>query len=302
MHLETLKVFCDLAETKSFSKAARVNGITQSAVSQQVRALETKYQVPLVERNRKACGLTPEGRTFLDAARRIVETYRAIDEQLRGSSERIPGKIRIAAEASIGLHELPPVLKKFRAAHSEVEVAVQYLRAPEIYDAVLNGEFDLALVAYPQVRQGLKMDVFEEDELVVICHPDHRLAKNASIEPTALNGEPHIAYGPDPHTIRLIDRQLRAHQVELTPAAQFDNIETVKRAVEINSGISLVPRNTVRAEVADGRLVEIPFKGVRFVRPLAVVCKSGRLHSIATHALTAMLRGETSDLQPLAAC
>ena len=289
MHLETLKVFCDLAETKSFSKAARVNGITQSAVSQQVRALETKYQVPLVERNRKACGLTPEGRTFLDAARRIVETYRAIDEQLRGSSERIPGKIRIAAEASIGLHELPPVLKKFRAAHSEVEVAVQYLRAPEIYDAVLNGEFDLALVAYPQVRQGLKMDVFEEDELVVICHPDHRLAKNASIEPTALNGEPHIAYRPDSHTIRFIDRQLRALKVELTPAVQFDNIETVKRAVEINSGISLVPRNTVRAEVADGRLVEISLKGVRIAWPLAVVCKSGRLHSIAVQALTAML-------------
>ena len=192
MHLETLKVFCDLAETKSFSKAARVNGITQSAVSQQVRALETKYQVPLVERNRKACGLTPEGRTFLDAARRIVETYHAIGEQLRGSSERIAGKIRIAAEATIGLHELPPVLKIFRATHSDVIVAVQYLRAPEIYDAVLKGEVDLALVAYPQVRQGLKIDVFEEDELVVICHPDHRLAENASIEPTALNGEPQI--------------------------------------------------------------------------------------------------------------
>jgi DNA-binding transcriptional LysR family regulator len=301
MHLETLKVFCDLAETKSFSKAAEVNGITQSAVSQQVRALETKYEVSLVERNRKACGLTPEGRTFLDAARRIVEAYRAIGDQLRSSSGRVAGRIRIASEFSIGLHELPPALTRFRGTHSQVEVAVKYMRSPEIYDAVAAGEFDLGLVAYPQVRPGLKSEIFDEDELVLICHPDHPLARCASIEPATLSKEYIIAYRPDAPTNRAIERQLRNHNAEFTPAMQFDNIETVKRAVEINSGISLVPRNTVQAEVADGRLVEIPLEGARFARPLAVVYKNARSHSPAIRAFSATLRGE-AEIETLTAC
>ena len=304
MNLETLKVFCDLAETKSFSKAAEVNGITQSAVSQQVRGLEVKYQVSLVERNRKACGLTPEGRTLLEAARRIVETYHALGEELRNSSNAVAGRLRIASDFSIGLHELPPRLETFREKHPEVEVVVQYLHSPEVYETVASGEADLGLVAYPQVRPGLKFEIFEEDELVVICHPEHPLAGRASIELTALAGETIIAFSPDAPTLRSVERQLRRHQADLTPAIQFDNIETVKRAVQIKSGISLVPRNTVPAEVEAGALVAIPLKSVRLERPLAVVFKPARSRSRASQAFITALRGEKIATEPeeLAVC
>ncbi len=303
MNLETLKVFCDLAETKSFSKAAQVNGITQSAVSQQVRSLEMKYQVPLVERNRKACGLTPEGRTLLDAARHIVETYRTLGEKLRNSPGTLGGRIRVASEATIGLHELPPQLDRFRELHPEVEVAVVYLRSPEVCDAVAAGEADLGLVAYPQARAGLKFEVFGEDELIVVCHPDHRLADRSSIELSALTGENFIAFAPDAATVRVVERQLRKHDVDLHPALRFDNIETVKRAVEINRGISLVPGNTVRAEAEVGTLVAIPLEGLRLERPLAVAFKAARAHSLAVRTFAAALRGEKRAPAPvLAAC
>lgn len=300
MNLDTLKVFCDLAETKSFSKAAEVNGITQSAVSQQIRALELKYQVALVERNRRACGLTPEGRTFLEAARRIVETYLALGHDLRSSTSGIAGRMRIAAEFSIGLHKLPPLLETFRESYPEVEIAVQYLHSPEVCEVVAAGEADLGLVAYPQARPGLKFEPFGEDELVVICHPEHPLAEHAALELITLAGENYIAFIPDAPAGRFIERQLRRHHVELTPAAQFDSVETVKRVVAIKGGLSLVPRNTVQAEVDAGTLVAIPLDGVRLERPLVIACKPARARSNVVRAFVAALQREQPEA--LAVC
>ncbi len=276
MHLETLKVFCDLAETKSFSKAAEVNGITQSAVSQQIRALELKYRVSLVERNRKACGLTPEGRTLLDAALRIVDTYQALGERLGSPSDNVAGKIRVAAEFSIGLHELPDRLDFFRRSHPDVDVAVQYFHHLQVCEAVVAGEADLGLVSYPQARPGLKFQIFEEDRLVLICHPDHRLAHRKTVPFGQLSGERFISFAPDAGSVRAVERQLRKHQFDITPTLQFDNIETVKRAVEIRRGIALVPKNTVRTEVEYGTLAAIELEGAHLVRPLAVVFKTAR--------------------------
>ena len=304
MNLDTLKVFCDFAETKSFSKAAEVNGITQSAVSQQVRALELKYQVSLVERNRRACALTSEGHPFLDAARRIVETYLALGDDLRSSTTAIAGRIRIAAEFSIGLHELPPVIENFREKYPDVEIAVQYLHSPEVCDAVTAGEADLGLVAYPQARPGLKFEIFAEDELMVICHPEHPLAGRASIELTALTSENYIAFVPDLPALRFIERQLRKHHVWLTPIGQFANVEIVKRAVAIMSGISLVPRDTVQAEVEAGIIVGIPLDGIRLERPRAIAFRAARARSNVVGAFVAALQREPAVSEPhaLAVC
>jgi LysR family transcriptional regulator, transcriptional activator of the cysJI operon len=301
MHLETLKVFCDLAETKSFSKAAQVNGITQSAVSQQVRALELRYKVSLVERNRKACGLTAEGRKFLNAARGIVDAYRAIGEQLRSSSGEISGHIRLGSELGIGLYELPPRLASFRESHPGVEVFVQYLRTSKVYESVAASEVDLGFVAFPQARPGLKFEVFDEDQLVVICHPENRLAERTSVELAALGEENCVGYGLDAPIGRFIERELRKNRVDVTFTMHFDDIETVKRAVEINSGIALVPENTVKTEVATGALVAIPLKGARLVRPMAVVFKASRPRSVAVQAFFSTISGETSVPPNLAA-
>ena len=291
MYVETFKVFCDLAETGSFSKAASLNSITQSAVSQQIRALETRYEVRLVERGRRNFCLTLEGSAFLEASREILEVYNHLGDRLHEMRNVVAGELRIASIYSVGLHELPPRLKVFRKKHPDVEVHVAYRRSAQVYAQVLSGEVDLGLVAYPAKRAGLQIEIFDEDEMVVICHPNHALAKKKRIALNQIDGEKFIAFEPDLPTRKVIDRHLRDNGVEIVHTMEFDNVETVKRAVEIESGLSIVPQNAVRQEVASGALVAIHLEGIQFCRPLGVITKRNRPRSPAHKEFVAALRG-----------
>src|SRR6187402_174138 len=215
MYIDTFKVFCDLAETGSFSKAAVVNSITQSAVSQQIRALETKFQVTLVERGRRNFALTAEGSAFLSASREILEVYNNLDRRLHELRDVVAGELRIASIYSIGLHELPPYLKAFRDKFPDVEVHVEYRRSQQVYTQVLAGDVDLGLVAYPSRRPGLQVDIFSEDDLMLICHPGHPLAGRRVLKLSELHGEKLIAFEPDLPTRKVIDRHLREYNVQL---------------------------------------------------------------------------------------
>jgi DNA-binding transcriptional LysR family regulator len=282
-------VFSDLAETGSFSKAAALNDITQSAVSQQIRALELRYKVTLVERGRRSLELTPEGLVFLSASKEILNVYNHLGDRLHELRDVVAGELRLASIYSIGLHELPPVLKRYRQQHADVEVHVEYRRSTQVYAEVIAGEVDLGLVAYPTRRSGLQIDIFSQDDLVLICHPSHALAKRKSILLTHLNGEKLISFEPDVPTRKVIDRHLREHAVQIEHAMEFDNIETVKRAVEIESGVSIVPAHTVRQEVESGVLASVKIETPKMVRPLGVIARRGRPRSPAHKAFLAAL-------------
>jgi DNA-binding transcriptional LysR family regulator len=193
----------------------------------------------------------------------------------------VAGELKIASIYSIGLHELPPHLKRFREHFPEVEVHVEYRRSQQVYSLVLDGEVDLGLVAYPAKRTGLLVEIFSEDDLVLICHPSHPLAKSKSIGLEKLNGEKFIAFEPDVPTRKVIDRHLRERGVEIDHAMEFDNIETVKRAVEVESGVSLVPAITVRQEVENGLLAAVKISDPKITRPLGVITKRNRARSQA---------------------
>jgi DNA-binding transcriptional LysR family regulator len=289
MYIDTFKVFCDLAECGSFSKAAALNHITQSAVSQQIRALETRYKVTLVERGRRSLELTPEGLAFLSASKEILNVYNHLGDRLHELRDVVAGELRLASIYSIGLHELPPVLKRFRQQHADVEVHVEYRRSTQVYAEVVAGEVDLGLVAYPTRRSGLQIDLFSQDDLVLICHPSHALAKRKAIQLTQLSGEKLISFEPDVPTRKVIDRHLREHAVQIQHAMEFDNIETVKRAVEIESGVSIVPAHTVRQEVESGVLAAVNIESPKMVRPLGVIARRGRPRSPAHKAFLAAL-------------
>lgn len=293
MYIDMFKVFSDLADTGSFSKAAVINGITQSAVSQQVRAIENKFQVVLVDRGRRNFALTHEGKAFLQASREILEVYNHLGDRLHEMRNVVAGELKIASIYSIGLHELPPRLKTFRERYPDVEVHVEYRRSQQVYAQVLDGEVDLGLVAYPAKRTGLLVEIFSEDRLVLICHPSHALAHERSITLDRLNGEKFIAFEPDVPTRKVIDRHLRDDNVEIDHVMEFDNIETVKRAVEVESGVSIVPRNTVVQEVESGLLAAVELEGAELSRPLGVITKRNRARSPAhKEFVTALREGE----------
>lgn len=281
MQLQTLKIYCDLVELGNFSAAAARNRITQSAVSQQIRALEMSYGVTFFERANKKFLVTPEGRIFEQAAREIMALLKQIPARLRESSGVVAGGLKVSTVYSIGLHDLPRRLKVFRAEHPEVMVQVEYKRASHIYEDVLSGRADVGLVPYPRSGGGINVDIFDEDELVVVCPTGHRLANKKRIKLRELQGESFVAFDPDTSTSKAINQALRGHQVSFAQRHEFDDIETVKQAVEVAGVVSIVPRRTVEKEAKDGRLCVIKIEDAVLKRPLGIIRKQGKVTSTA---------------------
>src|SRR3974390_452308 len=292
MQIESLKVFCDLAETESFTKAAQINGVTQSAVSQQISSLERQFKSLLIERSKKKFRLTREGQVLYDYSKQIIQTYDSLQSKLQEIKDIISGTVRVATIYSIGLHDLPPYIKRFLKSYPTVNVHVEYRRANQVYEDVLSNIVDLGLVAYPSRDSKLEIIPLRKDPLVLICHPQHAFAKAKSVKLKSLSGQKFIGFEPDIPTRKALDRILRENGVTVQNVMEFDNIETVKRAVEIDAGISIVPQGTVIQEVAKQTLAQVTMDDGDFYRPLAAIYKKNKVLSPAMKQFLAVLRDE----------
>jgi DNA-binding transcriptional LysR family regulator len=281
MQIESLKMFCDLAETESFTKAAHINHVTQSAVSQQISSLERQFKSLLIERSKKKFRLTREGQVLYDYSKQIIQTYDALFSRLQEIKDIVSGTIRVATIYSIGLHDLPPYLKKFLRAYSTVNVHVEYRRSNQVYEDVLSNVVDLGLVAYPARDAKLEVVPLRKDMMVLICHPQHPLARGKSVKLKELTGQKFIGFEPDIPTRRAIDKVLKESAVAVQHVMEFDNIETVKRAVEIDAGIAIVPQGTIAQEVSKQTLAEVRIEDAEFYRPLAAIHKKNKVLSPA---------------------
>jgi DNA-binding transcriptional LysR family regulator len=277
MQIENFKIFADLVETKSFSKAAKLNGITQSAVSQQARAMERNFKTLMIDRSQKQFNLTREGQRIYEAAKEILHVYEKLESELQEMKKVISGTIRISTIYSIGLHELPPYVKRFLQEFPSVNVRIEYRRSNLVYEDILHNAVDFGLVAFPQKQRQIEMIPFRNDRLVLITHPNHMLAKATEVDLKTLAGQKFIGFDPDIPTRKAVDTIFRDNKLEITPVMEFDNIETVKRAVEIDHGIAIVPQATVQQELRQGTLAVVPFKGKEFTRPLAILHRKGRV-------------------------
>src|SRR2546423_5993761 len=293
MQIESLKVFCDLAETESFTKAAQINKVTQSAVSQQISSLERTFKSLLIERSKKKFRLTREGQVLYEYSKQVISSYDALYSKLQEIKDIISGTIRVATIYSIGLHDLPPYLKKFLKAYPTVHVQIEYRRANQVYEDVMGNVVDLGLVAYPNRDPKLEIFPLRKDPLVLICHPQHPLAKNKNIKLKALSGQKFIGFEPDIPTRRALDKILRENSVDVQHVMEFDNIETVKRAVEIDAGVAIVPQGTVVQEVAKQTLTQVAIDDGDFYRPLAAIYKKKKTLSPAMKQFLAILKKST---------
>ncbi|MCS6245077.1 MAG: LysR family transcriptional regulator [Opitutus sp.] len=279
MQIENFKIFADLVETKSFSKAAKINAITQSAVSQQARAMERHFKALLIDRSQKQFQLTREGQRVYEAAKELLHSYDKLSSELQEMKKIISGTIRISTIYSIGLHELPPFIKRFLVDFPSVNVRVEYRRSNLVYEDILHNSVDFGLVAFPVRTRQIEQLPFRDDRLVVIAHPNHPLAQfsEAGVDLKQLAGQRFIGFDPDIPTRKAVDQIFRENKLDIDPVMEFDNIETVKRAVEIDHGIAIVPQATVLQEQQQGTLVVIPFKNQEFTRPLAILHRKGRV-------------------------
>lgn len=292
MHLETLKVFCDVVETKSFSVAASQNYVTQSAVSQQIRMLEEKYGKQLLERTRGNIQLTPAGDILYQTSKEIVQRYQELEHRLQTATKLIAGTIRVATVHTIGLYELSTQLKRFLKAYPQVQLQLEYSRSNKIYDDALKGGIDLGVVAYPSRRPGITVIPFREDRLVLVCAPTHPLAKFRTVSIKRLAGEPLVGFERDIPTRKATDRALRRHGLDMRYVMELDNAEVMKRVVEIGIGVAFLPEAAVRPEVKGGSLVAVTVSDEVFLRQLGIIHRTGKHFSPAAEKFIECLQGE----------
>jgi len=281
-------------ETKSFSQAAETNFVTQSAVSQQVRGLEEKYRRKLLERvrGRREVRLTEPGAAFYEESKQVVASYRQLEERMRTMTGTIGGTVRVATVYSIGLHELPPVVRRFMALYPEAKIDLEYSRTTRIVREVLEGEVELGLVAFPEKKRGLEVVLIGGDRLVLICPPQHPLAKQKKIRAGDLNNQDFVLFERDIPTRRATDRILRAHGVTVRRVAEFDNIETIKRAVEVGFGLAIVPRPSVVDEQRSGQLSVVALAEPEWERTVGVIYRSDRTLGTAAQKFVQLLKDE----------
>jgi len=290
MHIETLRMFCDLADLRSFSKTADKHLVSQSAVSQQVAQLEIEHKCQLLNRQKRPLELTTAGEIFYRAARDMVDRYELLKSEMNTLKQAAQSRVNVGAIYSIGMHSLPEYIKRFMVKKPNVNVHVEYFTADKIYEMVLAGELDIGLVAVPRRDKRLEVYDFEDEPLVLACSPKHPLAAQSHIDIHKLQFERFISFEEGVPTRIWIDGIFQRYNIVIRPVMEFDNVETVKKAVEINSGVSILPRPAMLQELAAGTIKAIEFENERFVRPTGILVRRDRVISQETRYLIDLLR------------
>jgi DNA-binding transcriptional LysR family regulator len=293
--VKSLKVFCDVVGRRSFSRAADENGISQSGASQMVHHLEEHLGVKLIDRSKRPFVLTPEGEAYYEGCRKLVQRYYALEEEVRTLHEEVSGKVTVASIYSVGLSHMNKIVQDFLAAYPRANVRLQYQHPHRVYELVENDQVDLGLVSYAKSSRTVKSIGWREEPMVFVCSPAHRLAQQSSVSLKDLHGLAMVSFDADLEIRHEIDRALTQARVETSVVMEFDNIETIKRAIEIDAGVSLLPRPTVEREVAAGTLVALPLSDVELVRPVGIVVRRGKELGKTARRFMQLLQAESTD-------
>jgi LysR family transcriptional regulator, transcriptional activator of the cysJI operon len=295
MHIETLKVFCDLVDLESFSLAAERNFITQSAVSQQIRTLEDKFKRRLLERvrGRREVKLTAAGEVFFKESKKVLAAYDELQENLRGVVGRIGGSVKVSTVYSVGLHELPVKVREFMSKFPSAKIDLEYSRTTRVVRDVMSGAVELGILAFPEPRRGLTILPMPDNRLVLIAPPDHPYAKKKRVKVTELNGQDFVLFERDVPTRKAMDKIFKENGVEVKKVAEFDNIETIKRAVEVGFGLAIVPEPAVAEARKAGTVVVVPLAEKYWVRSVGLIHRSDRNLSLAAKKFIELLQEGT---------
>jgi DNA-binding transcriptional LysR family regulator len=298
MHLRFLKIYCDIVDLGSFSRAAKLNGVSQSNASQVVHTLEERMGVKLIDRSKRPFVLTAEGKRFHEGARVIVQRYDDLEREVRALHEAAAARLTIASIYSVGLAHMSGCMREFLAAHPKADVRLEYVHPHRVYEEVDQGQADLGLVSYPEESESLGALPWRTEPMVLVCYPQHSLTKRRTAPLSALNGESFVAFQSGLKIRDEIDRALALHKVRVRVALEFDNIETIKRAIEIGAGVSLLPEPTIQREIESGSLVQIPLEGIALERTLGIIHRRDRKLNETARQFIKLLQSQRSSVEP----
>ena len=283
MHLRSVEIFCEVVHQRSFSKAAEALGVSQSSASQAVQTLEERLSAQLIDRSKRPLELTPAGEVYFAGCRELLDSFHAIEDRVHRLQDKVVGPVRLAAIYSVGLLQMDWYVRQFEQLYPETDLRVAFGHPDEIYEAVLHDEADLGLVSFPRTTGALASIPWQEQDLVLVTPPDHPLAARETVAVEELEGEAFIAFTSDLMIRKAIDRWLKERKIAVNIVHAFDNMENIKRDIEIGTGVSILPDPAVRREVEIGSLAAIPLSDVNWTRPLGIVHKR---HKVFSNAVT----------------
>lgn len=296
MQLESLKIFCDVVRWASFSRGAAENGVSQSSASQAVHQLELRLGVKLIDRSKRPLVPTAQGRVYYEGCKDLVGRYLEVENRVRALEESGPvvGTVDVASIYSVGLAHMNRFAQEFGQRYPGASVRLEYLHPTRVVEAVSGGEAELGLISYPRKWPDLTVVPWREEEMVLVVHPSHRFAGRAAVDVRELDGETFVGFDPELTIRRTVDRFLRHHEVSYRVVLEFDNVETIKRAVEVPAGVAILPEPTVSREVETGALVALRIEGQdpghRLKRPLAAIHRrQGQLSLSASRFLKLLI-------------
>ena len=271
MNLRDLELFCEVALLGSFSKAAKVHHISQPAASEIVKAIEAHLGCDLLNRAIRPLELTPEGRIYFDGCRELIDGYRRLEDRILQRRDKVVGPVRVASIYSVGLLQMDCYVKEYERLYPDAALDLQYLHPDEVLRSVLNEDVDIGLMSFAPRRADLVYETWQDQRIVAVASPKHRLAKRKSIRVGELDGESLVGFTTGLRMRQEIDRWLKQAKVSVNVVHTFDNIENIKRAVEVGSGLGLLPVPTVRREVEIGSLVLLDIEDAEWVRRLDII-------------------------------
>jgi DNA-binding transcriptional LysR family regulator len=284
MDFEALKVFLAVARERSFSRAAAKVHRTQPAVSQAVRRLEADLGEELFDRSSKNGTLTDAGRTLQNYGDRLVRLAEETESAMRALRDLRRGRVLIGANEA-AVHTLLPLIGRFRLRYPDIAIDVRRVPARQIAVEVQQGSLDLGALTFHPGEPGLQEVSVGTDELVLLVQPSHPLAKRRQVTMEEVASEPIIAHNdPSPARDRVL-RLFEQHHLDLNMVISLPSLDGIKRAVELELGVALLPRRCAVTEIAGGRLVAIPVSGLSRRRLVTLVCR--RAHR--SHAAAAFL-------------
>jgi len=267
-----VKSFIAVAQTGSFRMAAQRNNITQPAVSQHIRLLEGKLHCSLFERSSRRTVLTPAGKVFLIFAQQMIDSYQNACTEIEKMNNLSIGSIRIASIYSIGLYQLKPTVQHFLKQYPKINIHLEYCHHSVVYQMVKDRLVDFGMVAFPKETKGLHIKIFEHDQLVLVQSPQHRFfKKNEKVALKQLNTMNFIGIDAASPTGQAISQFFKTHHIRINLVKEYENIETVKNAVEIGLGCSILPKTTITQELKDATLEVVSLRGLALKRPLALM-------------------------------
>jgi DNA-binding transcriptional LysR family regulator len=290
MNLETLALYCEVIRSGSFSLGAVAHHVSQSAASQSIRQLEGELGITLIDRTKRPFMVTPEGRKFFDACQSIIEQFEKAKGEITNQRELLGGVVRVAVIYSVGLQDMGFYTQQFNTHYSQAKIRMAFLHPHEVVEAVVNDEADIGILSFPTAHRSLKVIPWHDEPMVFVCHRLHALARKKVVGARDLAEEKFIAFEKNLAIRKAIDRALRQRGVKPEVAMEFDNIETIKQAITIQSGVSILPRSSVSREISNHILAAVPLDMGELVRPIGIIHRKQKLLTPITRKLIEFLQ------------